>query len=127
MRSAVRLGSLLLASALLACGGANAVVPDELLGRWACDDARYAGRSLTISQRSLIFASDRTASENFAVRGVASRELPDGSLLVTISYGNDAADDLTLNVKRFATQPASLQLGDRPERWTPLPAAGAQP
>jgi hypothetical protein len=110
--------ALLVALAVLACGGKGAVVPHGLVGRWVCDDARYAGRSLTISQHSLIFATDRTTSENFAVRGVETRALPDGSTAVTIAYGNDAADDLALRVQLLATQPVSLRIGDRAERWT---------
>jgi hypothetical protein len=116
-----------LACALLACSSPDAVVPNALLGRWLCADARYAGRSLTISQRSLIFASDRTASENFTVRDVESRTLPGGAQAVTIVYGNDVADDLTLRVKLFDTEPASLQIGDRAERWTLAPPPGALP
>ena len=57
------------ALAALGCRGEVGVVPNAFLGRWICDDARYAGRSLMISQRSLIFASGPTASENFVVRG----------------------------------------------------------
>jgi hypothetical protein len=116
--------ALAVALAALACGGKGEVVPRALLGRWICEDSRYAGRSLTISQRSLIFASDRTTSENFAVRGVETRALPDGSTAVAIAYGNDDADDLALRVQLLATTPASLRIGDRAERWTLAPAKG---
>jgi hypothetical protein len=113
---------------VLACGGEGEgeVVPRALLGRWECADARYAGRSLTVSQRALIFASDRTASENYGVHGVETRELPDGSTQVTIRYGNDTADDLALRVQLFPTTPASLQIGERRERWTLAPPNGSR-
>ncbi len=113
--------ALLFTLAAFACGGEGAVVPRAFLGRWVSDDSRYEGRSLTISQRSLIFASDQTTSENFAVRGVETRELENGSTAIAITYGNDDADDLVLSVQLHATTPASLQIGERTERWTPAP------
>ncbi len=125
MRTALPVALLCLLAAL-ACRGETAVVPRALLGRWVCDDARYAGRSLAISQRALIFASDRTSSENFAVRGVETREIP-GATQVTIAYGNDGADDLSLRVRLYPTTPPSLQIGDRSERWTLSPAGGVLP
>lgn len=112
---------------LLACSGETPVVPRALLGRWVCADARYAGRSLSISQRSLLFAEDRTRSENFAVSGVESHLLPDGSTDITIAYGNEEADGRSLRVQLFPTAPPSLQIGDRAERWTLAPARGAMP
>lgn len=114
-----------LAFAAVACSG-EASIPTALHGRWVCADARYSGRSLLITPHSLIFASDRLASENYSVRSVDSRAEDDGSLVATISYANDAAE-LTLRVRRFDTDPPSLAIGDRPERWTLVPLNGSVP
>jgi hypothetical protein len=111
---------------VIACGGAGERIPDALLGRWVCDDPRYAGRLLWISRRSLVFASSKTSSENFAVRGVESHSEADGSLAVAIAYGT-RIEDLTLRVRRFETKPPSLTLGDRSERWTLVSVAGGLP
>jgi hypothetical protein len=99
------------------------VVPSSFLGRWICADERYAGRALLISQRAVMFASGPTTSENFMVRGVDSEVLPDGTTTLTITYGNDSADDLSLRLELLATKPPSLQIGHRPERWTLDPTA----
>jgi hypothetical protein len=115
---------LVFAFAALACDAESAVVPNALLGRWVCEDARYAGRSLEISQRALIFASGPTQSENFAVRGVSSLDLPTGETRVAIHYENEAADDLTLSLQLRKTTPPSLQIGDRLERWRLAPRSG---
>lgn len=109
----------LLAFAVFACS-ARASTPSTLLGRWVCQDPRYLGRSLLITQHSLIFASDQLASDNYAVREVDSRTAADGSLVATISYAK-SDEELTLRVRRFDTDPPSLVIGDRPERWTLVP------
>jgi hypothetical protein len=109
----------LLGIAALACSR-DATIPNSLLGRWICGDARYAGRSLLITPRSLIFASDMTSSENFTVRGVETRVETDGTLFASIAYGR-AGEDLEIRIRRFETDPPSLTIGDRPERWTLAP------
>jgi hypothetical protein len=101
---------------VLACGREQATIPGDLLGRWVSDDPAYAGRSLSISSRSLVFASSRTASDTYAVREVEAHPESDGSRTVLIAYGT-ADPPLTLRVHRFATDPPSITLGDRPERW----------
>jgi hypothetical protein len=116
---------LVFALAALACDAERAVVPNALLGRWVCEDARYVGRSLEISQRALIFASGPTQSENFAVRGVSTLDLPTGETRVAIHYGNEAALDLTLDLQLRQTTPPSLRIGERPERWKLAPRSGA--
>ena len=111
--------------AVAACGRESATVPSALLGRWESDDSAYAGRALLISRHALVFASSTTASENFAIRGVESSTQEDGSLAVSIEYGT-RQQDLTLRVRRFATDPPSLKIGDRPERWTFAASGGGR-
>ncbi len=115
---AMGLIAFVLALTSFGCAKELRVVPNSFLGRWICDDARYAGRSLMISQRALMFASGPTTSENFMVRDVESEALPDGTTTLTITYGSERADDLALRLKLLGTEPATLQIGDRPERWT---------
>ena len=115
--------ALALAIAAVACGGKTEVVPRALLGRWVSDDARYQGRSLGISQRALIFASDQTHSENYAVHGVETNEGPDGAKRVTLAYGSAGVADLSLRLRLFPTAPPTLQIGDRDERWTRIPGS----
>jgi hypothetical protein len=111
---------------VIACGDGAEKIPNDLLGRWASADPRYAERSLLISSHSLVFASSKTSSDNFAVRGVESHREADGSLAVEIAYGT-RDEGLTLRVRRFDTKPPSLTLGDRPERWTLASGVGSPP
>ena len=120
--AACRLAVFLLAIAALACSR-DGTIPNSLLGRWTCGDARYAGRSLLITPRSLIFASDMTSSENFTVREVETRLDADGTLFADIAYGK-GGESLQIRVRRFETDPPSLTIGDRPERWTLAPSHG---
>jgi hypothetical protein len=115
----------LLAFAALACRD-EAAIPTPLQGQWVSTDARYSGRSLLVAPHSLIFAASPTASENFAVRGVDSRTESDGSLVATIEYGK-GDEHLTLRLRRFETDPPSLVIGDRPERWTLAPLTEGLP
>jgi hypothetical protein len=110
----------------VACSRDQARIPDELIGRWQTDDPAYAGRMLSISPRSLLFASSATQSENFAVRGVELHDDPSSTLSASIAYGT-REQDLTLRVRLHGTEPEVLTLGDRPERWTRLPATGRLP
>jgi hypothetical protein len=106
--------------AAFACGG-DAALPRPLHGRWITRDPRYAGRSLTISPHSLLFASDRTAAERFGVRRVEARVEDDGSTAYKIAYGAERGEDLVLRLRLSATTPASLTIGDRREHWTIAP------
>lgn len=115
---AVGLIAFVLALTAFGCAKELRVVPHTFLGRWTCDDARYADRALLISQRALMFTSGPTASENFMVRDVDAEALPDGTTTLTITYGNESADGLSLRLRLLTTDPATLQIGDRPERWT---------
>jgi hypothetical protein len=107
----------------LACGARDRVVPRPLLGRWVCSDARYQGRTLEIAQRALTFASDQTHSESFTVFGVETQDAADGSLHVSISYGQDDGEDRALRLALFPTKPPSLRIGDRSERWSRVPGS----
>ncbi len=118
--------ALLCVLAALACGG-NDTLPRELLGRWVADDPRYAGRSLSLSQRSIIFGSDRTAAESFSIRGVETHRESDGSTAYKIAYGSAASGELVLRLRLSATTPASLKIGDRGERWVIAPRNGGAP
>jgi hypothetical protein len=125
----VKAGWLLAAScalAVAACSRGAGTVPPTLLGRWTSRAPAYAGRTLLISSRSLVFASSETASENYAVRGVETHTEQDGSLAVTIEYGT-REDDRTLRIRRYETRPPSLTLGDRSERWILAPGSGRLP
>lgn len=123
--AARQLGVFLLVTAALGCGS-GATIPSELQGRWICGDERYAGRSLLITPRSLIFASDMTSSENFTVRSVDSRLESDGSLTARVAYGR-GGEKLEIRIRRLETEPPSLAIGDRPERWTLAPSNWAMP
>jgi hypothetical protein len=112
--------------AATACAGETETVPSVLLGRWESADPAYAGRALLISRHALVFASSATASENFAIRGVETHSDADGSLAVEIAYGT-RSQALTLRLRRYATDPPSLKIGDRPERWVLAAAGGARP
>jgi hypothetical protein len=74
----------------------------------------------------LVFASSKTASANYAVRGVEAHTDADGSLAVAIAYG-PGGSDMTLRVRRYETKPPSLILGDRPERWVLTSSSGSLP
>ena len=118
--------ALLCVLSALACGG-NDTLPRELLGRWVSDDPRYAGRSLSLSQRSIIFASDQTAAESFSVRDVETRREDDGSTAYEVAYGADGVGELVLRLRLSAGTPAALKIGDRSERWTIAPRNAGPP
>jgi hypothetical protein len=118
--------ALLCVLAALACGGDDRL-PRELLGRWVTDDPRYAGRSLSLSQHSIIFAADQTAAESFSVRGVETRRDDDGSTAYKIAYGSDGSGELVLRLRLSAATPATLTIGDRGERWAIAPRNAGRP
>ena len=54
------------------------------------------------------------------MRGVEAVPSEDGSTLFTVRYGAEGEGDLELRL-HLAGEPATLRLGDRPERWTRAP------
>ena len=118
--------ALLCVLSAFACGGED-TLPRELLGRWVTADPRYVGRSLSLSQRSIIFASDRTAAETFSVLGVEKQREDDGTTAYKIAYGADGVGELVLRLRLSAATPATLTVGDRGERWTIAPRNAGPP
>jgi hypothetical protein len=118
MRSRPR--SLLWVAALALACEAQAFLPGALAGRWVSDDPRYAGRALTLSASYLEFAGEQS-SETFEVRGVEALANSDGSTTYTVSYGAKGEGDMQLRLRLTPGSPATLRLGNRPERWQLAP------
>lgn len=113
--------------ALLALGcGASDRVPEALRGRWESKAPQYAGRPLLLSSRSIVFVSSPTESENFPIRAIRTHAESDGTLSAEIAYGPDS-EQRSLRIRRFPTQPPTIAIGDRAERWTLVPGTERLP
>jgi len=116
----IRPRSILFAAALALACEAQEFLPSALLGRWISDDPRYAGHSLTLSP-SLLSFQGAESSDTYKVRGVEALASSDGATTYTVRYGAEGEGDMELRLRLVAGNPATLQLGDRPERWQPAP------
>ena len=112
-------GAFAVAIVALACARTAPNLPAQLLGTWQTNAPAYAGRSLFIASRSLAFSTGPSASNTYSVRSHESLRESDGSLLVVVSYRGEGGD-MSLRLRLLPTNPPSLQLGERPERWSRL-------